>query len=550
MTKNKLVLVFPPLTVPTSPPLGVALLKAYIERELLDWQVVMFDLNVWLFNYFLQKGQFRNILNNNHFPEGALAEIVLEKVSEVFRDSNHETEFYEAPERYNVYADLLSRFTSNYAQELAGFCRDYDVTGIVHPLIDAMIEKIVAESPDCVGVSMIFSDQVPIGITIGRILKKKYGLTVVFGGSVFTGSPETFLAKYPDSADMVISGEGEDALRQYLTELNAPEKVRGGVYFHDGVVCGSEPVLRSDLDHFPPPDFSDVDLRSYYSPQPVIPLLLSRGCYWRRCTFCVHYHSAGMKYRMHSVDYIINMLRHFSEQGIRYFAFIDEMISPHFFRKLAYAIVAAKLDIAYYALSRPEKGFSRDLLALMADSGCKYILWGLESASQRVLDLMDKGTNIVEVKSVLRNANAAGIANHVYVICGFPTETAADFAETVKFLIEMRECIYGVHRGTFVLQKNTPVYDLPQKFSITRLGMPDEEVMGGRCDYECASGMSPMRAKEIFHSVQPVFRSFNPYAQRLTNFRDHALLIYDRFGSQLKPELRAFPHIVFPENIS
>ena len=55
-------------------------------------------------------------------------------------------------------------------------------------------------------------------------------------------------------------------------------------------------------------------MRDMRSTMQDVPLLLSRGCYWRRCTFCVHYRSAGLTYRMHSMDFTVDMLRRFAAQ--------------------------------------------------------------------------------------------------------------------------------------------------------------------------------------------------------------------------------------------
>ena len=100
---------------------------------------------------------------------------------------------------------------------------------------------------------------------------------------------------------------------------------------------------------------------------------------------------------MHGKQFVIDMLRDFADQGIRNFAFIDEMIAPKHFEWLAKAIKDANLDIAYYALSKPVRYFTPQILSLMAESGCKYLLWGLESGNQPVLDLMDKGTIVADV---------------------------------------------------------------------------------------------------------------------------------------------------------
>jgi radical SAM superfamily enzyme YgiQ (UPF0313 family) len=232
-------------------------------------------------------------------------------------------------------------------------------------------------------------------------------------------------------------------------------------------------------------------------------------------------------------------------KGIRNFAFIDEMISPKHFTWLAEGIKEANLDISYYALTKPTKEFTPQILKVIAESGCKYLLWGLESGNQRVLDLMDKGSKIEDVSQVLKNAHAAGIANHVFLICGFPTETEDEFAQTVKFLDDHREYIYAVHRGTFSLEPESPIFEHQERFGITRSWLIQDTATGGRWGYECSSGMSRERVKEVFISVLPFLRVFNPYALYLANFRDHALLIYGKSRPRLRPESRPFPTITY-----
>jgi hypothetical protein len=183
----------------------------------------------------------------------------------------------------------------------------------------------------------------------------------------------------------------------------------------------------------------------------------------------------------------------------------------------------------------------------MAESGCKYLLWGLESANQRVLDLMDKGTKPEDVSRLMKRSYAAGIKNHVFMICGFPTETEDEFAQTIKFLEDHRDYIYAVHRGTFGLEPESPIFEQPEKFGIMRKWMIRDTSTGGRWGYEVSSGMSQQRAAEVFASVLPFLRVFSPYARYLGNYRDHALLIYDRRGDQLRPMARQFPQIAYAQ---
>lgn len=305
------------------------------------------------------------------------------------------------------------------------------------------------------------------------------------------------------------------------------------------------PVYQKDIDQFAIPSFEGIPLHDYLSPEPVVPLLLSRGCYWRKCTFCVHYFSAGDTYRMHSLDRVIEMLRGFVAQGIRHFSFVDEMIAPGHFVQLARAIREANLDIAYYALSKPNKTFTPAVLRDMAASGCKYILWGVESGCQRVLDLMGKGTKKEDIATVLRNAHAAGIANHVYIICGFPTETHEEWRETMAFLQDNRDAIYAVHRSVFSLEQGSPISKDLAKFGITETWVRRETPLGARLGYRCESGVTMEEATANFQAALPFFRSFHPYARLMASYRDHALLVYSN-GPGLLPQRRRFPPLMTP----
>jgi hypothetical protein len=537
------VIVFPPLTMPTSPPLGASMVKGFVERELPGWRVKVLDLNLWTYERLyaaMRNGSLQ--LDPGLFPEGPGAVRTLLSAEQAFRGRN-DYEFYERPDLYDRYGDMFLRFTDAFTRYLAALCENYQPGAPQSHIVQEFLDEILADKPDVVGFSMIFSEQLPIGALLGKLLRKRHGLPVVFGGSCFADTAEHFLRWYPDSADVIVAGEGEEAMKTLLCDFGAPERVPGAVFLKGGQVHKVPKSFPKDIDHYGAPDFSDVDLRRYFSPEPVIPLLLSRGCYWRRCTFCVHYRSAGLTYRMHTMDFTIEMLRGFVAKGLRRFAFIDEMISPKHFTWLAEGLKDANLDISYYALTKPSRDFTPAILQTMADSGCKYLLWGMESGSQRILDLMDKGSKVPEVAGVLRRAAAAGIQNHVFMICGFPTETEEEYAQTVRFLDENKPYISAVHRGPFSLEPESPIFEEQKRFGITRSWMIKDTPGGGRWGYEVASGMSMERVRQVFAASLPLLRAYNPYARYLANFRDHALLVYGR--SKLRPEARRFPRVSY-----
>lgn len=530
-SRKRLVLAYPPLSMPTSPPLGMATLKGFIARELPDWEVVTLDLNLWFFRTICQKvggGEIR-LSDEMHQRLGADA-ATLAVAAQIF-SGEHNDLFYDDSQAYDRCGEIFLNFMALFGKVLQAECAEWEHSGRLSAPLAEMTEAVDALSPDLVGLSVLFNQQIPAAAVLGRVQRSERGRTVIFGGGCFNRENVDFFWKwYPQAADAVVVGDGEEALKALLRQDGNAEGIAGVSRMAQGRVEQNDPEYAGNISAYGPPDFSELNPAEYFSPEPVVPLSLSRGCYWRRCTFCVHHLSAGHTYRLYPIDKTINMLRGLVDQGIRHFSFVDEMISPVRFRQLATAIRAANLDIAYYAMAKPDRSFSSGLLQEMAASGCRYILWGVESGHQRILDLMDKGTTVEDSAMVLHDACKAGIANHVFLICGFPSESREEWAASLDFLRAHQEAIHAVHRGLFGLEPGSPISRDPERFGIEQTWVRQDGPLGPRLAYRCSSGMSMEEAFEAFRDSLPLLRGFNPYSRYMANFRDHALLIYQNRG--------------------
>jgi len=541
--KKTLVLLFPMVTISTSPPLGIAMLKGYVEKQLPEWDIKLLDLNLWFLNKIfsgIEAGTIR--LSEDVCAQiGASNEEILQ-ASKVMRGLDNDF-IYSQPDEYSHSGLVFAAFCGVATGMISAECEQYERTQQFPPLLAECVKEVMALKPDCVGISMIFSEQLPMGAALGRYLRQQEKVKVLMGGSCLIEGAEHFLEWYPEAADVIIVGDGEEALRQLLcTDLN-PRGIAGAVYWDSGKIVREPPVFIKDVDQFGIPNFDGLDVNAYYSPEPVIPLLLSRGCYWRKCTFCVHYFSAGDTYRIRSLNSIIDVLQHFVSKGLRNFAFVDEMIAPGQFVRLAESIKNAKLDIAYYAYSKPNKTFTPTVLKEIAESGCKFLLWGVESGNQRILDLMGKGTKVEEISEVMKNAHAVGVENHLFIISGFPTETHSEYADTLRFLFDNKDHIYAIHSSTFGLDGGSPINKSPEKFGIVKTWVDSATPLGPQLAFTCSSGVTREEAWNNFQRALPLFRKFHPHAQLASYYRDHALLIYKHMGPKLRPELRRFPDI-------
>jgi hypothetical protein len=521
-TDKKLVLAFPPFSTPLSPPLGVCMLKSYVDQTAPGWSSRVVDLNL-----LYHEKIFENIdddspplLRGNPLPP-----IALSRAAESFFREDEDGAFYRRPDRYAAYANLMLNFFGTNATQLSKRLQGaYRNAESMPSVIELFADVALADDPDAVGISICYNEQFWVGMCLAKLIKQRTSVPVIFGGTFFLHDGEKLLVDFEDAIDFVVTGDGENALARLLTHPERPEDVPG-LYWRSGqeVRC-NPPAFERKLDVLGHPDFSDTDFGRYYSPSPVVPVLTSRGCYWRRCTFCTHYQSSGLTYRLHSIPYVIEELQRHVAAGITHFNLIDEMLSPKRFGQLAEAIQEANLDIHYYAMARPTKDFDADRLQRMYESGCRFIMWGLESGNQRVLDLIEKGTVLSEVHDVLHASAAAGLFNHVFV-----------------FFDENKEVIHQVLRGTFQLDRGSPISDHPERFAIKKMQLAGGYPYQNMYAFECSTGMHRKEVQELFAEVVPFLRVFSPFADPMGKYREHALLIYSQLGDKLRAQGRLFP---------
>ncbi len=118
------------------------------------------------------------------------------------------------------------------------------------------------------------------------------------------------------------------------------------------------------------------------------------------------------------------------------------------------------------------------------------VIWGVESGNQRILNLMKKGTNVLDVKKVLKQSSDAGIKNVTYIMFGFPTETKEEFLDTINFLKENTDNIDLVSTSIFGLQKESKMFGEPENFGIKNVCEEKRTVLEPKISYEIISGLT------------------------------------------------------------
>ena len=375
-----------------------------------------------------------------------------------------------------------------------------------------VIDSMLQESPDLVGMSVTATSQVMPAFTLARQLKEKNAdIHITMGGSVFTKLIDNLQQNHLlfDLVDSFIVFEGEHALLRLIEQLEGKmdfSKVPNLVYKEGDSIRVNKPFHIEDINSLPTPDYDGFPLDRYLSPKRVLPLQGSRGCYWRKCTFC-NLHVDNLKFRLRNLDLVLEDMDRLKEKYCaEYMFFSDECMPVKQLDSLSSKLIEKGNDIKWMAGIRFDKGLTKDILAKAREAGCLKMVFGLESSNKRVLSLMDKGIETEITKNIIDYCDETGIAVHMYVIVGFPSETREEALETLDFVISNEKFLKSKGASClaclFELEKHAPILRDPGKYGLTKIGHPKQDDLSLGYFYETDKGMTPEESGEVYEHVR------------------------------------------------
>ncbi len=401
-----------------------------------------------------------------------------------------------------AFAYQLDEIVSPFRERFAREAQQAEASERWTPLRDlraALVDLVLEGEPALVGISLAFPEQVVEALRLARALRERRpGLAIALGGPLLNVHPQRWVEdgwifRY---VDFLVHGDGAVSIVELVEALEGRsdlDRVRNLVRLRAGAVVRNDPEpWLEPLDDLPLPDFGAIDLERFFTPLPIYPLMLSRGCYWGRCTFC----SIGWRenYRMLSSESIERHARQLAGLGARYVQLQDSSIPPRGAHRLAQVVAEQGLGLHWdggfkFSPNLLDQGYCRDLFA----GGCRSLKLGLESMDQGVIDLMDKGFQVERVPAMLHNLRDAGISAELLWFIGFPTEELADVLETVRFLHGHRD-LFGLTAfvGDYALHPDTEVFARPRDFGVTVTGQEN-----GYCTYVVERGLQQAETLEL-----------------------------------------------------
>lgn len=365
---------------------------------------------------------------NRYFPIGVTA------IGTILKEAGHNISVYDADANYNPTDMDYTRLPQKYQNYLDSFTDDSNPIWLE-------VKKVINDfKPEIVGIS-IWTAFAASAFHIAKISKElNSSCLVVMGGPHATVKADEIL-KISPYVDYVVRGEGENTILELVQHIESKwpdlDEINGLSYCQNGEIKhNSSREITKDLDKFSFPDRSLLMNENKYTSEDMGLIMTSRGCPYA-CAYCA---TDTKKVSYVSINNLVNEIKFVKEKyGTTQFSFKDDSftVSKKRVDELCDKLIDEKFDINWECNTRVNL-IDENLLGKMKKAGCNSIKVGIESGSDRILKMMNKGITHEQVRIASKLLRKAGIHWTGYFMMGVPGETIEDVYKTLNFMYEVK----------------------------------------------------------------------------------------------------------------
>lgn len=386
----------------------------------------------------------------------------------------------------------FSRYGESLASSQESFDDLYSALIKKETLIDRMMLSIVDSylkdsNYDVVGFSLPFPGNVYGALKSSKFIKNHYpNIKIVAGGGfVNTELRELSDKRFFEFVDYLIFDDGETPLSSLLLYLEGKKEkkdlLRTWYFENDQIIKSSNVQKDFSFKKLNGPTYDGLSLGEYIPmlemPNPMHrmwsdfrwnKMIMAHGCYWKKCTFCDVSLDYIERYEPAKAEVLVDQMeRLVKETNQTGFHFVDEAAPPALVKSMSEKLIEKDIKISWWGNLRFDKQFE-NLAELMADSGCVAVTGGLEVASPRILQMINKGTTVEQVARVTKAFSENGIYVHSYLMYGFPTQTIQETVDSLEVVRQLflNDCIHSAFWHRFMCTAHSPVGLNPEKFNI------------------------------------------------------------------------------------
>ena len=478
-SRRPILLVVPPFQAITHPTLGVSQLKANLTRA--GFQVKILYLNL----------TFAKRIGLDYYKWISLATTDILVGEYIF---SHILFGYSQEHLDNYFTDCVEG--SKASAWLAKVSDSQDTRAVMGEIVEEArqfseeaVDLILAEDPGMVCFTTSFQQTCPSLLMAENLKRRDPGLVTVLGGANCTAEMgEELFARFAQ-IDFIGQGECDSVLVELaraLADARPVPKIRGLLSRDVETSAPGYPALSNDeLDDLPYPDFADFfsQLRAHGLDKHIEPGLLmetSRGCWWgakQHCTFC-GYNAEAMVYRRKSAPRAYAEMQALVERyGLKRIAFADNILPMDYFKTLIPMLEEDPVAEVFYEV---KSNLRREQVEQLKRAGVSWIQPGIESLSDKTLNLMRKGCTGLQNIALLKWCSESGIYvswNHLY---GFPGEDDAEMPGMIENMEFLHHLQPPSHSIVLEIDRFSPYFYNPKSY-----------------------GLSPMKAAHAYRHVYP-----------------------------------------------
>lgn len=336
-------------------------------------------------------------------------------------------------------------------------------------------------APKLVGLSLAMGPQILPGLVLAQDLARRWpDARIVVGGpvvSLLAGEDLRCLLSELKFVSCAVQYDGEEPLRQLCAQSLRnewrPKEVPNCVSSSDEAPA-VEAVSGLRLSDVGPPLYQPSLLQA--AEVDVLSVTQARGCYWGKCSYCdfVELYKGSPHYRGRRAEEVVDEIQALVDKhGVSRYTLITEAIPPAFARAFSQELVGRGLNIRWSSFAMVHRQFDESLFRLMRQSGCDYLVVGLETMTSRVLKLVEKWADCEANAEFLGAARAAGIKLRINLIPDLPTTTFAEASASLNELSALVDCMELVAVFPFEATRSSRVGREPARYGLVQSSAQD-----------------------------------------------------------------------------
>ena len=232
-------------------------------------------------------------------------------------------------------------------------------------------------------------------------------------------------------ADYIVKGESELDLSEW---------------FNNPTSCDFGYIGNLDLVKEPYRDESCINRTGIHGSNELsTTIMATRGCPYN-CSFCDKAHGMSSVYRMRSPEMVIQEIISLnSTYDIKHVRFVDDCLTCNEAYTIELCGKLKSVPVSFICITRADRVNERIMKAL-ASAGCTQIDFGIESGSQRILDLMNKRTTVEQNGKAIQLAKENGIKVKAFLMMDYPSEFDSDKRKTLEFVDKYKPDMFSLSK--------------------------------------------------------------------------------------------------------